>query len=119
MRQPTGIERKETAFEAALGRAKEGIIEAAGVRLSEEHLRRLLEAAERDGEARLSTASFVDATFTGNACFHGANFTGRADFLDAIFALESLRVEVGMRARICSRDSTMWRSSDLSTDRAS
>jgi hypothetical protein len=37
MEQSAGMDWDETAFEAALRRAEEGIIDAAGVRISEDH----------------------------------------------------------------------------------
>src|SRR4051812_18290271 len=90
MQQPAGMEWDETAFEAALKRAEEGVIDAAGVRLSEDQLRRLLEAApeadERLGHPRLSAADFGGATFSGDADFAKVTFSGDANFRGATFS---------------------------------
>ena len=89
----------ETAFEAALKRAEEGVIHAAGIRLRENHLPRLLEVApddERLGGPQLSAADFRGAsfaaradfgavTFSGDADFRGVTFSGAADFREATF----------------------------------
>src|SRR3954467_10144875 len=84
------MRRRKTAFEAALKRAEEGIIDAAGVPLSEDKLRRLLEAApkedERPGRPRLSSANFRGATFSGDADFDRATFSGNANFDGATFS---------------------------------
>jgi Pentapeptide repeats (9 copies) len=89
MEQSAGMDWDETAFEAALRRAEESIIDAAGVRISEDHLRRLLETApeddERPGRSRLSAANFVGARFEGSAEFGGVTFSGIADFRGASF----------------------------------
>jgi uncharacterized protein YjbI with pentapeptide repeats len=84
------IEWDEAAFDAALKRvAADGAIDARGVRLSADQLRRLLDAApedpQRPGRRLLHVADFSGATFSGDADFIGATFGGTADFGRATF----------------------------------
>ena len=94
MQQPADIEWDDAAFEAALKRAKKGIIRAARVRLREDQLRRLLDAAPEDdecpGRPRLTAADFRGATFYGRASFGRTTFIGNVEaFGGAIFRCDA------------------------------
>jgi uncharacterized protein YjbI with pentapeptide repeats len=95
----------EDALENAVKRAAEGVIDARGVRLSSDQLKRLLGAASKDRqhpdrtllrEANFDKATFKDdadlrhAIFGGDADFRGANFSGRGDFRGATFSSDAV-----------------------------
>jgi hypothetical protein len=84
------IEWDDAAFDAALKRvAAEGVIDAPGVLLTSDHLRRLLEEAPKDPEhpdrRLVGEANFGGASFSGRAIFSGVTFGGKAIFSRATF----------------------------------
>ncbi|MGZ4288788.1 MAG: pentapeptide repeat-containing protein [Solirubrobacteraceae bacterium] len=76
-------------FDDALKRAADGAIDARGVRLQSDQLRRLLDAAppdpQRPGGRLLREASFCETTFSGDADFSDVTFSGDAVFRTARF----------------------------------
>jgi uncharacterized protein YjbI with pentapeptide repeats len=83
------IEWGDAGFDSALKQAAEGIIDARGVRLTEEQLDRLLddlpEHPDHPGSRHIKSADFRDATLLGLANFERAIFNGAARFDRAQF----------------------------------
>jgi uncharacterized protein YjbI with pentapeptide repeats len=78
----TTVEWDDSAFESFLELVqKQGRIDARGVRITADRLKRILEIAPTDtgGQPVLHDADFVGATFAGEADFRGACFRGDGD----------------------------------------
>jgi len=84
-------EQDPPAFQAELKRiGEEGTIDARGVRLSAELLKRILDAApHQDHRQALKAAQFDRATFQGEAAFGRVIFKGEAAFAAATFQGEA------------------------------